>query len=72
MDRLKKLDELNEKYTQFIFDEVFGQVTVEVSELRQLAKEAGLEDDVNLEGDDKEFLNGLKLFFRRMIQLSER
>ena len=70
MEKVMKFQELNEKYSQLLMDKLTGEENVTVDQLRQLAKEADIGDEINLNSSDEEFLNSLKYYIKYLVSMT--
>lgn len=70
MEKVMKFQELNEKYSQLLMDKLTGEENVTVDQLRQLAKEADIGDEVELNSSDEEFLNSLKYYIKYLVSMT--
>ena len=70
MEKVMKFQELNEKYSQLLMDKLTGEENVTVDQLRKLAKEADIGDEINLNSSDEEFLNSLKYYIKYLVSMT--
>lgn len=70
MEKVMKFQELNEKYSQLLMDKLTGEENVTVDQLRKLAKEADIGEEVDLNSSDEEFLRSLKHFFKYLVSMT--